>query len=304
LPKLKEILVDLSVRNTPKVIRELRLVGPAMQFTEFGNKKRFIDLTPEECEEYLTPAQQERYANLDSLDRNDPIRQEAWRKSVEIPFPDKDLNSNFTRIGHDDPEQCPWRKLKYISSKKYAQKCFEKVNNEWVPKVICKGSSIFEAFGLWEARRYAENLDDETITWFLGGDKAPIVEITAVHDTSKLGDVDYSVFIKSKDVDLTETMINELRGVREPSPDDLNRIRKEYIEEQESDESMPEWRDYFEYGHDIRRIFQHTPPKSNSVSANTQEKSKSVEDDQVDPLVNDLAETSSEEAEGLEDINW
>jgi hypothetical protein len=42
LPKLKEILVDLSVRNTPKVIRELRLVGPAMQFTEFGNKKRLI----------------------------------------------------------------------------------------------------------------------------------------------------------------------------------------------------------------------------------------------------------------------
>ena len=34
LPKLKDILVDLSVKNTPKVVRKLRLIGPAVEFSE------------------------------------------------------------------------------------------------------------------------------------------------------------------------------------------------------------------------------------------------------------------------------
>jgi len=274
LPKLKDILVDLSVKNTPKVVRKLRLVGHAMQFTEYSNKKRL------------------------PKDVQAQIKQETGKDKYfeEVPFPDAHLSSNFTRIGHDDPSQCPWREMGYIGTKKYAQKCLEEIDGKWVPKILCKGPSIFDGFAIWEQGRVAELQDDPSLSHFLGGDKAPMVEITATHDTSKLGDVDYKVHIKSKDIALTEDMINLLRAVREPAADELNRFRKEYNDDREEDDSLPEWRDYYEYSYDIRRIFQYTPPKAENIDS-TQSSNENSED-------STSATTEAVESIDLGDINW
>jgi hypothetical protein len=275
LPKLKDILVDLSVKSTPKVVRKLRLVGHAMQFTEYSNRKRL------------------------SKEMQEQIKRETGKDKYyeEVPFPDAHLNNNFTRIGHNNDRECPWKAMGYIGSKKYAQKCLEEVDGKWVPKILCKGPSIFDGFAIWEQGRVEELGDDPTLSYFLGGDKAPMVEITATYDASKLGDVDYKVHIKSKDIALTEEMINILRAVREPSADDLNRLRKEYNDDREEDDSLPEWRDYFEYSYDIRRIFQYTPPKVDSPSSTeTTANDSSAESEKA----------SDEEVESIDlgDISW
>jgi len=75
--------------------------------------------------------------------------------------------------------------------------------------------------------------------------------------------------IGSKDVELKEDLINLLRAVREPSADELNNLRSEYNADREENDSMPEWRDYYEYSFDLNRIFKYTPPVGESTSSAT-----------------------------------
>ena len=236
LPKLKDILIDLSVKNTPKVERKLRLVGLPIKFYEYNDKKR-------------VPGDK--------------------TKTEKVPFPDAEKTKSITRIGAyttredgtDDRSMCPWFKAGYIGSKKYAVKVLEKQDDgSWLPKILSKGSSVFDLFGNWEQNQILNLEEDPTLTTFLGGDKAPVVTVKAIADDSKLGGVDYSVFVGVKDMELTEDLINLLRQAREPKADDLNKLRSEYLADYEEDNSLPEWRDYFEYGYDIRRIFKFTPP--------------------------------------------
>jgi len=260
LPKLKDILVDLSVKNSPKVVRKLRLVGPAMEFSEIQDKKRI----------------------------------QGGKGTERVPFPDAHKNSSPTRIGHDDPSKCPWREMGYIPSRRFAQRCLEEQEDgTWVHKILVKGPAVFDFFFDWEEGRRTEG--DPDIPCFLGGDVAPPVKIQAILDQSKLGDVDYKVFDVPKDMPLTEELINLLRKVNEPSADDMNAFRNDYMSDYENDPSMPEWRDYFEYGHDIRRIFKFTPPiedapedasedsvENEKVSSNTQSESVSASSESVD----------------------
>jgi len=79
-PRLQDILVNLSVKDTPKVVRRLKLVGDPISFTEFTDKV------------YVPNP------------NNDP----ALRgKTQRVPFPDPDFNKSFVRIVHDDPSHCP-----------------------------------------------------------------------------------------------------------------------------------------------------------------------------------------------------
>jgi hypothetical protein len=258
LPKLSDILVDLSVKNTKKVVRSLRLIGLPIEFYEYNANKR------------------------------DP---ENRGKFIKVPFPDADKNNKITRIGHEDRSKCPWYAAGYVGSKRYAVRCLEKQEDEtWLPKILCKGSSIFGEFATWELGRIEEG--DPTTSKFLGGDSAPIVRVQATFDKEKLGDVDYKVFVNSKDMELTEDLINLMRSIREPSADELSALRKEYNKDREEDESMPEWRDYFEYGYDLRRIFKFTPPMVESET-------KSEAPVEVEEVFTEGVEESSE----LDDLN-
>jgi hypothetical protein len=265
LPKLKDILVDLSVRNTPKVVKKLRLIGEPMEFFEMQDK----------------------------------IRIQGSKETKRVPFPDSHKNASPTRIAHDDPSLCPWRKMGYVGSRRYAQRCLEEQEDgSWVHKILVKGPSVFDSFFDWELGRREEN--DPDISTFLGGDLAPPVKIQAIEDKTKLGGVDYRVFVNPKDMELTEDHINLLRAVRVPTADELNAFRTDFNDAREEDPEMPEWRDYYEYGHDIRRIFKHTPPQ---LDENTSVKEVSApEEDEVEEFTSTKSEP--EVNIDLDDINF
>jgi len=222
--------ISVSKEN-PEVTRKLRLIGLPYNFLEYSARKRNPD---------------------------DPT------KPFDVPFPDAEDNKNYTRIGHDDPDQCPWRRLGYLAAKKSAVRVLEEQPDKtWKPKILCKGPTIFNEFAKWQANRELANEDKEDgetdLNVFLGGDKAPIVQIKATRNTDKPGGVEYFVAINPKESALTEAMIASLKSSYEPKADKLNALRAEYEEARENDPSMPEWRDYFEYGFDIDNIFKHTP---------------------------------------------
>lgn len=285
LPKLKDILVQLSVKDTPKVVKKLRLVGPPMQISEVQNKKAY----------YVT-------------DTSDPTGKKKIRKTEKVEFPDADRNSYPTRIGHDDPDQCPWRKMGYVINTRYVQKVLEEQEDgSWVHKILVKGPTVFDPLFSWEQNRREEVEDDPSLSTFLGGDSAPIVKITAKADSSKLGGVDYDVAVLSKDIELEEEHINLLRAVRVPSVDELNTLRSQYNEDREEDPELPEWRDYFEYGHDIARIFKFTPPLTTDP-VNSRVMKEEEEDEEYTPTAVSVEEDLTEEKEEvdveIEDLNW
>lgn len=248
-PKLKEILVNLSVKNSPKVERKLRFIGHRMEFIEYNDRK-------------AVPGEKNKF--------------------VKVPFPDAEQNRKITRIGHDDPDKCPWKAMGYIGSRRFATNCLEQQEDgTWLPKILCKGTAIFNHLASWEEGRHEE--DDDSVSMFLGGRKAPVVKIHAVYDSSKLGNVDYKVFVGSKDMELTEEHINMLRTVREPSADEMNAFRMEYEADREEDPSLPEWEDFFEYGYDLRRIFKYTPPVEPSNQVLKEEVEAVEEDEDDDP---------------------
>ena len=265
LPKLTDIIVNLSVKDTPKVVRKLRLVGIPIQFTEYQAKKR-------------VPGQK--------------------GKTEKCPFPDAEENKNWTRIGHPDEDQCPWKKLGYVGQRKFAQQCFEEqADGTWLPKILCKGPSIFAEFATWEQGRLEEN--DDTICTHLGGLSAPSLRIQATYDSTKLGEVDYKVFVGPKDMLITEEMINQLRQIREPSADELAALRAEYEEDREIDPSLPsEWHDFYEYGYDLNRIFKYTPPKVKLDDATTEDEEE-VEEVEEEVLPEDETEDASTSLQGI-----
>lgn len=107
LPALKDILVNLSVKETPKVTKKLRMVGLPGEFYEVQNKKRIP----------------------------------GAKDTKQVPFPDADKNKRPTRIAHDDPSKCPWREMGYVTTRRFVQKCFEITKDEqgneiWTPKLL------------------------------------------------------------------------------------------------------------------------------------------------------------------------
>lgn len=256
-PRLSDILVNLSVKDTHKVTRKLKLVGDPYEFTEYVDKQ------------YVPNP------------NNDP----ALRgKTVRVPFPDSDVNKSFTRIGHDEPSECPWKKLGYISTTQYAQNCFEKQEDgSWVVKVLKKGKSIFREIAKEQIDRYNnEDLDDDDPRHF-GTRNSPCVRITA-EATGLEGpkSVEYKVSYDPKSTYVSDEMIEALRKCGEPSAESLSKERDAYIKDAKNDPYMPEWEDFFAYGYPLDKIFKHTPIKSNSVETVTVAK-KVVEEEEIEP---------------------
>lgn len=281
-PKLKDILVDLSVKDSPKVNRKLRLVGFPIMFMEYNDKKR--------------------------TDEKD--------KTIRVPFSDADVNRKITRIGHENPQECPWKAQGYIGSRKFAIRCLEEQEDgTWVPKILCKGPAVFNEFATWELGRAEE--DEEGLSSFLGGINAPTVRVQATKDSSKLGGVDYKVFVGSKDMPITEEIIEQLRAIQEPSADELNALRAEYEADREEDPTLPEWHDFYEFGFSLKRIFKYTPPmdsssESESMNASRESFSSKVSEgsgeetstSSVAVLEKDKEETSSDTGDDFGDITW
>ena len=268
-PKLGEILVNLSVRDSPKVERKLRLVGDPVVFLEYQDK-------------VYVPGQK--------------------GKTQKLPFPDAEINKSMTRIGHDDPDQCPWKKMGYISSLQFAQNCLEQQEDgTWVPKVLKKGKSIFQELAKWQNGRLKdmEDLDEDERNAFifhLGTRNSFPVRITA-NATGQPApkSVEYEVNVSSvKTIKITDEMLESLRKAGEPSVDDLKSERLNYEKEAKNDPSMPAWEDYFAYGYDLSKIFKHTPIRTaNSNDYSRQEPETAtfvVKPPKVEPFDDDEVE--------------
>lgn len=234
-PKWSDMMVNLSVKEQKRVTRKLKLVGDPYEFTEYVDKQYVPNPT------------------------NDPALK---GKTVRVPFPDADVKKSFTRIGNDeDPSNCPWKKLGYISTTQYAQNCLEKQDDgTWVVKVLKKGKSIFRDIAKEQINRFNDpELDDDDPKHF-GIRTSPCVRITA-EATGYEGpkSVEYSVGFDPKSTYITDDMIEMLRKVGEPSIEDLTEERSSYNRCRKSDLSMPEWEDFFLYGYPLHKIFKHTP---------------------------------------------
>ncbi len=288
-PKLRDILVDLSVKDSPKVNRKLRLIGFPIMFMEYNDKKR----TGEKSD-----------------NKND-------YKTVRVPFCDADVNRKITRIGHENPQECYWKAQGYIGSRKFAIRCLEEQEDgTWVPKILCKGPAVFNEFATWEQGRVEE--DEDGLSSFLGGINAPTVRVQATKDTSKLGGVDYKVFVGSKDMPITEEIIEQLRAIQEPSADELNALRAEYEAERAEDHSLPEWHDFYEFGFNLKRIFKYTPPMDSSMDSEAINTSREVFNSRIsdgsteDAIASSVAvldkddeeEKSSDSSDDFGDITW
>lgn len=234
-PKWSDMMVNLSVKEQKKVVRKLKLIGEPYEFTEYVDKQYVPNPT------------------------NDPALK---GKTVRVPFPDSDVKKSFTRIGNDDdPENCPWKKLGYISTIQYAQNCFEKQDDgSWAVKILKKGKSIFRDIAKEQIDRLSnEDLDEDDPKHF-GTRNSPCVRITA-EATGYEGpkSVEYKVGFDPKSTYITDEMLEQLRKVGEPSAEDLKKERDLYNRDRKSDPSMPEWEDFYFYGYPLHKIFKHTP---------------------------------------------
>ena len=258
-PRLSDILVSLSVKDTPKVVRRLKLIGDPISFKEFTDKV------------YVPNPQ------------NDPALK---GKTMRVPFPDADVNKSFTRIGHDDDSECPWAKMGYIFTYQFAQNCLERQEDgSWEVKVLKKGKSIFKAIAKeQEFRRQNAEDDDDGSSAHFGTRTSPCVRIIA-EATGKEGpqSVEYTVSFDPKLTTITDDMIELLRKAGEPSAEDLAKERANYEKDRKNDPSLPEWEDFFAYGYNLAQIFKFTAPKNLTQTEKVVATPKSFEDEDIAP---------------------
>jgi hypothetical protein len=236
-PRLQDILVNLSVKDAPKVVRRLKLVGDPISFTEYTDKV------------YIP----------------NPTNDAALRgKTQRVPFPDADLNKSFVRIGHDDPSQCPWKKMGYVGTTQYAQNVLEKQEDgTWVAKILKKGKSIFNRIAEQTIQNYEDTENEDGDGRHYGTRNSPCVKITATATGQPAPlSVDYTLYFEGKPTSITDEMIELLRKAGEPSTEDLMKERVNYNTDREDDPNMPEWEDFFAYGYPLTKIFKFTVPKN------------------------------------------
>lgn len=249
---------------TGETVRNLRIIGFPVTFRQFTDKKR----------------------------------KEGGEKgaTVRVPFPDAHLNSNFTRIGTgNDPAygECPWQKLGYISSQRYAVNVLERQKDgSCVVKILEKGGSIFNKFIEYETTNRETNLenpDEDPLCVMLGGAVAHDVRIKAKANPQALGGVEYVVSVAPRPSKVTEEEIEMLAAIGTPKPEEIANERAAYEALRQEDPQLPDWEDWFLYGYNLSNIFKPTPIKteSNTAPAATAEATDSEElviDDTPEPV--------------------
>jgi len=221
---------------TGETVRHLRIIGCPIRFRQFTDKKR------KEGEKGVT---------------------------VRVPFPDAALNTNFTRIGtENDPAygECPWTKMGYIGSWRYAVNVLERQKDgSNVVKILEKGGSIFNKFMEMETNNRelnAENPDDEPLCVMLGGAIAHDVKIKAKANPQALGGVEYVVAVNPRKSQITDEEIELLRAIGTPTDEEIAAEKALYEQDRKEDPQLPEWEDWYLYGYKLGQIFKPTPVKT------------------------------------------
>jgi hypothetical protein len=239
-PKLGEILVNLSTKDGI-VERKLKLVGDPIGFLEYTDK-------------VYVPGQK--------------------GKTQRVPFPDAELNKGFTRICHEDSSKCPWKAAGYIPSMKFAQNVLEQqADGAWTPKILKAGKSIFLEFAKWQSGRVKEleDLDEDEVEGFithLGTRRSMMVRVVATPTGKEPPQsVEYTVTVSSREVKVTDEMVEALKAAGEPKPEVIEQERDLYNADRAVDPTMPSWEDFFTYGYDLKKIFKFQPIKVDAATA-------------------------------------
>lgn len=226
---------------TGETVRYLRIIGCPIRFRQFTDKKR------KEGEKGVT---------------------------YKVPFPDAHLNSNFTRIGTEgDPAygECPWTKLGYVGSWRYAVNVLERQKDGTsVVKILEKGGMIFNKLMEYETNNRElniENPDDEPACVMLGGSVAHDVKIKAKSNPQALGGVEYVVSVNPKPSKVTDEEIELLKSVGAPKDEEIANERARYELDRKDDPQLPEWEDWYLFGYNISNIFKPTPLKTEASGA-------------------------------------
>ena len=222
-----DIMVNLSVKDKKSVTRRIRLVGVPSPITEYTDRK---------------------YTDQKG-------------KFVRVPFPDAEKNKSFTRVGHEDPNQCFWAKQGYVPSYQWVQNVLERTEDgEWVAKILKKGRSIFSEFVKWEKGRQEEELDEDDAI-YSGVINSHCFRIVATAtDMAPPLSVEYRVSADSKPTILTDEMIDLLIKAGKPNQEEMDQIKTQYEKDRKRHKNMPPFEDYFAYGFPLDRIFRYNPP--------------------------------------------
>jgi hypothetical protein len=222
---------------TGETVKMLRVIGSPLRFRQFTDKKR--------------------------------VPNGEKGATVKVPFPDAHLNNSYTRIGtENDPAygDCPWTKLGYIGSWRYAVNVLERQKDGTsVVKILEKGGMVFNKLMEYEttnSETNIENPDDEPLCVMLGGAVAHDVRLKAKTNTSVFGDVEYVVSINPKPSVITDEEIELLKAAGMPSDEEIAKERAAYELDRQSYPQLPEWQDWYTYGYNIGNIFKPTPIKT------------------------------------------
>jgi hypothetical protein len=192
-------------------------------------------------------------------------------------FPDAATNKMIQRYGpspeNPDYANCPWNKLRYKGTRRFAQNVFvlvDRENNIWEPRVLKQGAPVFNAFdNWWDTRRQETNdfTEDDGIPTSLSSRKSFAVVMKAEQDGNDFLTRKYTVAFTSKQIEITDEMIEKLRALGEPTPEKIAEMRKGYNEFRKRYPSVAEWQDYFAYGFDLEETFK--PQQIKSENAET-----------------------------------
>lgn len=258
----KAEFVDLKPdQATGETVRYLRIIGCPIQFRQFTDKKP-------------------------DWDRRNAGEKGATKK---VPFPDALLNAKYNRIGtENDPAygECPWQKLGYISSNRYAVNVLERQpDGTSVVKILEKGAMIFNKLMEYETTNREtndENPNDEPQCVMLGGVIAHDVKIKAkANPSNAMGGVDYVISVHPKKTQVTEEEIAMLKALGCPTDEEIANERAAYEKDRKVDTQLPEWEDWYLYGYNISNIFKPTPIKTGDGSTAPAAKSESTHSDEL-----------------------
>ena len=187
----------------------------------------------------------------------------------------------------------------YICTMQFAQNCLEKQDDgTWKVKVLKKGKSIFHKIAEEIALRYADETNEDGDGRHFGTRNAPCIKIIA-EATGKQPplSVDYKILFESKPTYIDDDMIEQLRKAGDPSTEKLVRERTRYEKDRKSDPLMPEWEDFFAYGHAIEQIYKFTPVASDESDTVSIPSKPVVEEEEITPIMTNLKPFAAEEDE-------
>jgi hypothetical protein len=253
---------------TGETVRYLRIIGCPIQFRQFTDKKP-------------------------DWDRRNAGEKGATKK---VAFPDAHLNSKYTRIGTEGDAsygECPWQKLGYIGSWRYAVNVLERqADGTSVVKILEKGAMIFNKLMEYETTNREtndENPNDEPQCVMLGGAVAHDIKIKAkANPNNAMGGVDYVISVNPKKTQVTDEEIAMLKALGCPTDEEIANERATYEKDRKEDTQLPEWDDWYLYGYNIANIFKPTPIKTGDGSATAAPAAK-AESTHSDELVIDEA---------------